>query len=450
MEVSLLQILEAREQRVIRQQKLLQHKKTLICFTMNIAGPVKNTPLITECFQIGHQQLTGLVQVVHHELHIAPTGCEGYYVVESDPLQVKKLTAGLEDHFPAGRLFDMDVLRPDGQKVSREQLGLPPRKCLLCEQDAVICGRSRSHTVEQLQNKTQKLLQDAVWDRKSEQLGALAVQSLLYEVCTTPKPGLVDRNNSGSHRDMDIFSFMASAAALQPYFVRCARIGFETSTLSPAETFARLRLPGCLAEQDMYHATGGVNTHKGAIFTLGLLCGAAGRLDTTIPASILDEVRLMTLGLTAQDFSGVTPENAATNGQMLFARYGITGVRGQAEAGFPAVLRGLEIFRQGLAQGLSLNDAGCATLLHLLVATEDTNLISRSTIETGRKITEQIAALLQTEPYPSQATLLQLDETFAAQNLSPGGSADLLAAVYFLHFTDTERVSEQWYAGFQY
>jgi len=434
MEVTLSQILDAREQRVLRQQQLLaQYGKTVVCFTMNIAGPVKNSPLITEGFRLGHQFLTKLLQPVHQSLNIADTGCEGYYVVEGDPLRVKKLTTDLEDSMPVGRLFDMDVLQPDGQKVSRTQLGLAERKCLLCGADARSCGRSRAHSVAQLQAEANRLLQDALDTRRADRLGALAVQSLLYEVCTTPKPGLVDCLTNGSHRDMDIFSFMSSAASLQPYFVRCARIGMETAGLPPAETLSRLRMPGQLAELDMYAATGGVNTHKGAIFTLGLLCGAAGRKDNAGPDALLDEIQTMTQGLTAKDFEGVTIENAMTNGQRLYARYGIAGVRGQAELGFPAVQHGLEIFRQGLSQGLSVNEAGCAVLLHLLTETVDTNLIARSNLETQRAVTRQIAALLQEDPYPSREILSRLDREFTQMNLSPGGSADLLAAVYFLH-----------------
>ena len=94
----------------------------------------------------------------------------------------------------------------------------------------------------------------------------------------TPKPGLIDLLNSGSHRDMDMYSFLASAASLYPYFAECVKIGRETADRPAPETFAALRCPGKLAEAGMLRATGGVNTHKGAIFTLGVICGALGRL----------------------------------------------------------------------------------------------------------------------------------------------------------------------------
>lgn len=430
MEVSLSQILSAREKRVQRQNRLLDmYGETLICFTMNIAGPVKNSPLITAGFRLGEQLLLEQFMPVHKVSYEESTGCEGYYTVCADPLQVKRQTALLESSLPLGRLFDMDVLTARG-KISREQIGLPPRQCLLCPEDARICGRSRTHSLQALQAETARLLREAV----STKLGALAADSLKLEVNTTPKPGLVDQNNCGSHRDMNLEMFLKSANALESYFRNCARIGMETASLSPAGTFARLRAEGCSAEQVMYQATGGVNTHKGAIFTMGLLCGAAGRTLSRQPEVLLTEVKTMTAGLTDRDFAGITGENAVTAGQRFYALHGITGVRGQAEQGFPAVLDvGLPVLDKGLADGLSLNDAGCAVLLHILTATDDTNMIARSDVKTAMAVRSQIAALLAHTPYPNEEILLQLDREFIEKNLSPGGAADLLAATYFLH-----------------
>lgn len=430
MEVSLQEILDAREARVRRQEALLsRYEGVLICFTMNIAGPVKHSPLIEAGFRLGQKLLSSCLTPVYTEEIIAPTSCEYYCIVAGDPEAIKRQTAKIEDGSPAGRLFDMDVLTLDG-KISREQVGLAPRTCLLCGNDARICGRSRAHSVQALQAETTRLLQEAV----SDYIGALAAESLRAEVYTTPKPGLVDQNNCGSHRDMDLAMFLDSANALEGYFASCAQIGMETADRSPAETFARLRAEGLQTEQVMLSVTGGVNTHKGAIFTMGLLCGAAGRTLSRDPRLLLDEVKTMTVSLTARDFAGVTEENAVTAGQRLFAQYGITGVRGQAEQGFPAVLQvGLPVLEKGLAAGLSLNDAGSAALLHILAATDDTNMIARSDMATAAAVREQVAAILADTPHPDREALLALDKEFIEKNLSPGGSADLLAATYFLH-----------------
>lgn len=441
MEVTLPEILDARERRVQRQRELLHiYNKPLICFTMNIAGPVKTSPLIEEGFAWGKELLTAQlagIPILHFEDRNANTGCEAFFVADAGPDTLKALTAEIEDELPIGRLFDLDVLTADGQKLSRQDLGLSQRTCLLCGKPAYLCSRSRAHSVAELQEKTTQILTEALSSKDAGYIAVLAQRALLFEVCITPKPGLVDRQNSGSHKDMDIFTFLSSTATLGAYFEDCARIGMETAV--PEEAFRRLRFRGRLAEQEMLRATGGVNTHKGAIFSLGLLCAAAGSLPKKVRSSeaILSRCAALTEGLTSRDFAGLTNENAVSNGQKLYVHHGITGIRGEAEAGFPTVLHvGLPVLKEGLHQGLTLNDAGCASLLAILSAADDTNLIARSSREVGLRIREEIRNLLMHEPFPVRDTLNKLDSAFIAANLSPGGSADLLAASLFLLFMD--------------
>lgn len=448
MEVTLMEMLEAREKRAVRQRLLLsEYGKTIVCFTMNIAGPVKNSPLIHRGFAMGKEFLEQQFQVSgakvrHFEEINEKTGNEAIYVLDWEPLAVKALTVEIEDGTAIGRLFDMDVLCPDGRKIDRQELGLESRKCLICGGPAQACARSRTHTVAQLQEKTGAILTAEVRKSDSQTIARLACQALLYEVAATPKPGLVDRDNSGSHRDMDFFTFQASAAALWPYFALCAQIGMDTRLEPPEETFARLRVPGKLAEGQMLHATAGINTHKGAIFSMGILCGALGRLEREQwgrPERVLTECAAMTKGIVNRDYTNLTPETAKTAGQKLYLQYGITGVRGQAEAGFPAVLEvGLPRLEEGLAQGKSINNAGCAALLAMLAKAVDTNMIHRGGYEAQQQVARELAALLEKDPFPEVETLRELDQKFIQKNLSPGGTADLLAMVYMLHFLKEE------------
>lgn len=443
-EATLLEVLENREQRVLRQRRLLgEYQKTLICFTMNIPGPIKNNDLIRAGYALGKRQLLDIlagsrIPVVHQEEVCAVTGCEGFFLVDAAPERVKILTVRLEDGSEFGRLLDLDVLDVSGEKLSRETMGLPGRRCLLCGKPASICGPIRAHSAEDLWQRAEQLLRSAVTEDRAAYIGAMAAKALLYEVCVTPKPGLVDRDNSGAHRDMDIFTFLGSTAVLQPYFTQCAAIGMETRELPPGETFGRIRLAGMLAEQTMFRETGGVNTHKGAVFSLGLACAGAGRLGGECPmepAQLLARCADMTEGITRQDFAKVTRENAMTAGERLYLEHGITGIRGQAERGFPAVLEtGLPVLEKGLAQGLNMDQAGAAALLAILAATDDTNLIARSDRETQQQTAQGIARLLKADPYPGKDSLTRLDQIFTARNLSPGGSADLLALTLFVHF----------------
>lgn len=422
MEASLLEILEARERRAARQRQLLENLGApLVCFTMNIPGPEKDGPLIQRGFQLGLRLLENALgpKLRFREVRCAASGWEAFLAVDMAPGELKQLTADLEDRFPGGRVFDMDVLTKEG-KLGRGELGLPERKCLLCDGPAQVCGRSRAHSVPRLREATFRLIRAGL----CEEIARLAVQSLLCEVYATPKPGLVDQRGSGSHKDMDLFTFLSSSAALWPYFRRCAEIGLDAG--DPEAAFGELRCAGLEAEKWMLRATGGVNTHKGAIFALGLLCCAAGMLPPEKwrePESLCGLCARMTRGLTDRELKNkATPRTA---GERIYREYGIAGARGQAEAGFPGALTGLAAIRAGLDRGLSLNDVLCRSLLAIMAGTPDTNLIHRG----GMEAQEWVWEILKTVPDPQW-----LCREFEKRNLSPGGSADLLAAACFLYF----------------
>jgi len=440
MSENLFEILAAREARAAKQKQLLEtYKKPLLCFTMNIPGPEKWNRDIAIGFFVGSRMLLDALsgRICHWEERVTSAGGEGYFVCDMPARELKQLAVDLEEAESIGRLFDMDVLDIDSRKLQRTEVGYPPRTCLLCDNEAVLCASRRAHSLEELTDRVGFLLYLTARQNFAEYIAVNAYFALNREVSTTPKPGLVDKNNRGSHPDMDIRHFFVSANALRPYFCRFAETGYLTRDLSPAETFARIRQIGKEAENAMFAATRGVNTHKGAIFSLGLLCAAAGRLspEDWQPERLLAECAAMTQGIIEKDFAGITPETAKTVGEHLSAVHGITGVRGQAEAGFPAVKDvGLPVFRKGLEKGLSVNDAGCTALLHLIAATDDTNLIHRSDRQTQLQIKAGIAALLEKDPFPAMSVIEQLDQEFIQKNLSPGGSADLLAVTYFLYF----------------
>lgn len=450
-EVTLMQMLDAREQRVFRQKELLRgYQKPLLCFTMNIAGPVKNSLLIKRGFLAGIEDLELQLQrskakILHKEVISEVTGNEALYVIDTDAFLLKRLACELEDANRLGRLYDMDVILPAGggseRKLDRQEVGLPGRRCLLCGAPAKECSSRRIHSVPELQEETWKILINALNERYASRIAELAVRALLYEVAISPKPGLVDRYNNGSHRDMNIYTFLNSAAALWPYFKECALMGLkfqEEGTQNLPSLFQRLRLPGRLAESHMLRATDNVNTHKGAIFSMGILCAAIG---ANAPESWQDSNKLlqtcaeMTKGLVASDFSSLTPDTARTVGQRLYLEYGITGVRGQMEEGLPVVSKyGLPLLEKLLDQGKSIDEAGSAVLLTIIAHMTDTNLIARSNILTQQKAARAAKALLDASPCPEKGAIEDMDKIFIKENLSPGGSADLLAVCWMLHF----------------
>ncbi len=438
MEVTLTQMLEAREARVMEQRRLLEkYGKPVLSFTMNIPGPVKDTPLIRRGFAWGREALSFRIpkgKILYQEDCVGVTGCEALYAIDMDPAALKTVTVQIEDDTPLGRLFDMDVLDPQGSQLRREAFGGKSRDCLVCGQPGRGCASRRSHTVTELQKAVEHILREHFAREDSEAIGAWAVRSLLEEVATTPKPGLVDRRNRGSHRDMDEGTFRSSAAVLGPYFVRCAQIGMETAQEPPEETFALLRPAGRIAEQTMYRATGGVNTHKGAIFTLGILCGAAGRLwkaDTCWESErLFREVAAMTGQAMAEDLS---KDGGDTVGQRLYTSRGIPGIRGEIAQGLPSVEKiGLPVYRALRKAGRSQNDAGAVALLHLIARVTDTNMLSRGGEAGAAAGASWAAQLIEGGTIPTREQLEDLDNRFIRKNLSPGGCADLLAAVYFV------------------
>lgn len=261
-------------------------------------------------------------------------------------------------------------------------------------------------------------------------IAARAVAALRLELDAYPKPGLVSRVDSGSHADMDAATFEASAAALEPHFTALARAGAVGAGM------ATLRRIGLDAEAAMREATGGVNTHRGAIFGLGLLVSAAGALRAGTqplrPGALGAHIR-------ARHADGILdgPELLHAPGARARRRHGVGGAPAEAAAGFPTLYRiGLPALRR--ARALRPGDANAARVgccLALVAALEDTNLLHRGG-EDGYHFARDAAARFDAAGGVAQddwfAQAEALHRAFVARRLSPGGAADLLAMSLFV------------------
>lgn len=451
-EVTLEQILQNREARAAAQQQLLsQYQKPLLSYSLNIPGPVKNSPLIRRTFREGLAALQARIPeelVLHRQQKLAITGCEALWVVDLPPMTLKRQCVALEEQLPLGRLFDFDVLSPDGTHPDRLAAGGTERGCIVCGAAGRACAAGRRHSVQVLQKTVSDIMRARLQEKDAQTIGALAQQSLFREASLTPKPGLVDRNNSGSHRDMDFSTFLRSAAALGPYFQDCARIGMETADRSFSAAFAILQKRGLRAEQEMFEATAGVNTHKGAIFSLGILCAAAGRLWS--PEGFAEEKALsQTAAGFGKNASWETEGQPQTAGIYLYKTFGIGGIRAEAARGFPSVFDlALPFYRNALHTGADETYAGVLTLLQLIAQVEDTNMLRRGGRAGARKGAALAASLLADGAQPSMQEVAALDRLFREENLSPGGCADLLAATLFVQsLTDTAFFDRTQYAA---
>ncbi len=399
--VPLQEVLQAREDRAAKQRTLLDRfGRPLISFTMNIAGPIKDTPLIRFAFRAGLCRLRGaLGEPVHGETAFPRAGPAALLVYDRPAAELKALCLAIEEEREIGRLYDMDVLDTDGKKLSRPQ----ERTCLLCGGPAGPCARSRAHGLPSLEERTIELLRAFAGDH----LGHLAAEALLQEAAFTPKPGLVDGRNSGAHQDMDLPLFQRSAEALRPHLRQFAALGLAGA--SPK----KLQRAGQAAEADMFAATGGVNTHKGAVYSLSLLLWAAG-------ASFFRKLPVLSVAATA---AKALPPAKGTHGSAVRARYGLRGVRGEAVAGFPTLRQCCAVLeREGLLTALVWSMA------HL----EDTNLYHRGGEAGAAYVRGEAAKILTAPPEAREALARSLDDELIRRNLSPGGSADLLALALFL------------------
>ena len=441
-ETTLEEMLDLREERAARQRQMLAESgcASLVCLSLNMAGPVKRHFLADALFEEGRRQtadvLTALGAVLDERVTDRPAGQTAFFAVDQPAELVKVRMTALEDQGGASRLWDIDVLRPHGTKVSRGDVGQEGRRCFLCTQPAALCARSRAHSVEELKAYTDRLLLDWYVARQAGRIGAAAQRALLYEVSVTPKPGLVDRNNSGAHRDMDFFTFLDSICALGGYFRACARWGLTHPETPARQVLAELQTLGMCAEGEMYRATGGVNTHKGAIFSLGILCAAAGMLAAAGQAPSDDALGALAGEIAAPALGGLGA-GAETAGQAAFRAHGLTGARGEAASGFRREREELTALRALLAEGRSLNDALALVLLRLIARAEDTNIVKRRGRERLDQVHREAEELLAGEG-PSWEDLLRLDESFIREGLSPGGCADLLAVVCFFFFWEEQ------------
>jgi triphosphoribosyl-dephospho-CoA synthase len=258
----------------------------------------------------------------------------------------------------------------------------------------------------------------------AKRVAAMAEQSLLLEVSTFPKPGLVSDVDNGSHTDMNAAMFRRSAAAIRPFFRELAVAG-----LCNAET-ATLRRIGLHAERAMLEATGGVNTHRGAIFGVGFLCAAAGLRagghgDVKVPLGWLVATRW------GRDIAG-RPRLPDSHGEIASRRYGAGGARQEAARGFLSVYEvGLPALRAVLRA--TAGDAAAARVqacFALIAKLEDTNLLHRGGADGLRYAQQRAQGFLDAggvrQPH-WQAHAEAVHHAFVERRLSPGGAADVLA-----------------------
>ena len=254
-------------------------------------------------------------------------------------------------------------------------------------------------------------------------IGHLASMALQAELDTTPKPGLVDRNDNGAHRDMDYALMRRSIQALHPYFVRLAQIGFD----NPQPRHDEIQQVGIEAEQAMFKATGGVNTHKGALFSIGLAAVALGGMACS------NNAQLHSLSNSIASLASLFPDTSGTHGSKAKANNKLKGALDNAREGYPQLFKAwLPFYLDRLAEGDRY--ALHKTLLRIMCDLDDTNIVYRTSMETMQEVQAEARRMLEHIPETThfEAALQAMNTDYIRRNISPGGSADMLSLVVFL------------------
>lgn len=357
-----------------------------------------------------------------------------------DLQSIKTITESFEEGHSLGRLIDIDIFdaQPNPVSSGKEKL------CYFCqEHSAIYCMRSKSHTYKELREKIFADLKTYNYSIKKEDviksLSALAIKALLYEVSLSPKPGLVDFTDSGSHSDMNYFTFLDSTAALSVYFQKFCELGYDFSR-EYSEILPAIRTIGLQAEEAMFKATKGVNTQKGLIFLFGICLFTASKITSDNEAisenNFREMVKHIAKDIVKNELS--TPSGSKkTHGEKVFDKYGTigAGVRYEVETGFGTVFNtALPYFKENLLPNIKtdqniLQEVLRTGLLKIMSENNDTNILYRSDVDVLNNIKNSAKIAIK-----NVAEYEKLCEYCALKNISPGGSADLLAVSLLIHF----------------
>lgn len=276
---------------------------------------------------------------------------------------------------------------------------------------------------------------DAAPHGMADAIGDLAVAVLVDEAMLAPKPGLVDARGNGAHTDMSLPLMVASAHTLRDGFVAMVQAGLQAQRID-VTLRERLGALGRDAEAAMLRATGGINTHRGAIWALGLLAGAAGWLGKTSGARVHTKAVTQMAAVIARLPDRHRPAHTGNKGELARAAYGVGGAREQAEAGFPHVTGvGLPALREGRARGDAEPTAQVNALLAIMARLDDTCVLARAGRAGLAEVQAGAEAVLDAGgigTLTGRRRLHDLEAAMQARQASPGGAADLLAATLFL------------------
>ncbi len=445
-----LKILEDREKRLqIISEKLKETNNLFVTVKCNICGNDKNikeTNILLEYFK---NILVANFEIIHIEKYNSYDG--NFYLAEIGLSQrvgvrfddnLNSTEEGLEESYvdikrklieiensQLGRFIDLDLFNGGEKSVSRADLMVPFRKCIICHKAINICTREKQHTFDEIFDATV----NGIRGEFVESLVFIITQSLKEEVTAHPKFGLVTKVNSGKHKDMDYNTFIESIEVLKPYFAEYAFEGFDFGEA----TFGKLRKIGVRAEKALLEKTKGVNTYKGVIFLLGILIPSI--VDVVYNNKIFEEIQENIKYLSVdilKDFDNLDEKiknnETLTYGEKIYKEYGITGVRGEVKNGLEIAFELAKQFRNPMENN---NDLVINILLNSMAQLDDTVILHKHSIETLSYIKNRSYDIIKHGDIDSdiwRSNIEKFTEECIELNISPGGSADIVSVVLIL------------------
>lgn len=440
-------ILQAREKRALLRSKLAKDNKISISLNLNIPGYPKSNDLFKAFFKKACTELVIFLEAnrifVNNENEIVDHSEAGdFYLItikqktNKTAKQIKQITEKFEHNFDLGRFIDVDVCNEKGEFLSSGK----EKICFYClEKPAIVCMREKAHDYSELQRfmlvSIKSYLNKNIFIDIENKLIEISLKSIFYEISLHPKPGLVTPLSNGSHNDMEYYDFLRSTAAITPYLRNFIELGFVyRRDLSGA--LVDIRKIGLQMEIAMNRATNKVNTQKGIIFIFGIaLFTIAYNFKNKYSfseANFRDLVAEITKNIVNNEL--IETDFTNTHGEKTYKKYGSigAGVRLEAEKAFPMVFEHALPF---LKSELSKNEFDQKQLLKLLLkiisVNNDSNVLYRSNLKVLQKL-QHIAKLI----LKNEAQYNEIEQFCLKNNISPGGSADLLSLCLLIYETE--------------
>ncbi len=455
-------ILNARDTRYKLRKTYSGKNKLGISLTLNIPGYPKSDRHINTLFDIVLNDLIIHLKanrvIIDLENSTKRVDDAGDFFIGSilsnnhNVYEIKDLCEEFEDNFFIPRIVDVDITDESCNNISSKK----EKKCYICKDvPAVECMRENRHTKKQLRDYLFEQINSYLEKHRREdiynKLFKFALKSILYEVSLTPKPGLVDTLNSGVHKDMDYFTYINSSSAISYYFIDIIKIAYSFDK-SLKYALPEIRKIGLKMEDEMFMETGGVNTQKGIIFLFGIslfaIAYTLGKSNYFDMECFINTVKSITYKLSASELAGNSL--IQSHGEKCYKKFGLNiggGIRNEVELGFPILIKySLPVLRNELknkkiiaSKYEDIREPLITTLITIIANNNDTNVLYRGGIEKSDELKKLSFDYLNTDKKSKKKEKYSLIINFCKDNnVSPGGSADLLALSILLFLVEEE------------